>query len=218
MFYAPIRHTPLKTVSDVLNFSCRTGYTTQESKTFYQNYSNIFICDENGEVLVTPFREEIPIILEEYGFKRESCKNSLSAIPGTIKQKYLILEEIAKREKQLKIYEDNFKKAPKCDFKYIIPENLSFSKYELTHPIDGAGYNGNYIISPMFNGNDEDHNLSTFIIFHDDMRLLLCDEYGRTFHIVFESTEDLHIFVNFLLDCKFSYTKHPEKYISKKIL
>ena len=158
------------------------------------------------------------MVLEEFNFKEENSGHSLSAIPNNIKSMYSILEEIAKREKQLKIYEDNFKKSPKCEFKYIIPENLSFSKYELTHPIDGAGYNGNYIISPMFNGNDEDHNLSTFIIFHDNMRLLLCDEYGRTFHIVFESTEDLHIFVNFLLDCKFSYTKHPEKYISKKIL
>lgn len=218
MFYAPIRHTPLKSVSDVLNFSCDTGYTANKPKTFFQKDSNIFICDENGKIFVTPFREEIPMILEEYSFKQETFAYLLSSIPYSIQQKYCILEEIAKREKQLKIYEDNFKKAPKCEFKYIIPENLSFSKYELTHPIDGAGYNGNYIISPMFNGNDEDHNLSTFIIFHDDMRLLLCDEYGRTFHIVFNSTEDLHIFVNFLLDCKFSYTKHPEKYISKKIL
>lgn len=215
MFYAPIRHTPLKTVSDILNFSCNTGYTAQKPKTFYQKDSNIFICDENGEVFATPFREEIPMVLEEFNFKEENSEVSLSAIPYNIKSKYFILQEMAEREKQLKFYEENFKKSPQRDSSYTIPENLRFSNYEITEPRT-VGLNIEYNIRPLFCENNENHNISTFIIFHNDNRILLCDEYGRTFHISFNSTDDLHIFVNFLLESNFSYTIHPEEYISLK--
>lgn len=215
MFYAPIRHTPLKYPSDVLNFSCYTGYTAEKIKTFFQKDSDIFICNEDGKVFATPFREEIPIVLEEFGFKQECFEGGFSPIPRRISEKYFILQEMAEREKQLKFYEENFKKSPQRDSSYTIPENLRFSNYEITGPRT-VGINIEYNIRPLFCENNENHNISTFIIFHNDNRILLCDEYGRTFLISFNSTDDLHIFVNFLLESNFSYTIHPEEYISLK--
>ena len=123
MFYAPMRHTPLKSLSDILNFSCSTGYITNETNTFFKKESYIFFCHEDGKVFVTPFREEIPIILEETRFKEKFFKGDFLTSPKKLSEKYFILKEMAKREKELKIYEENFKKSPQRDLSYTIPEN-----------------------------------------------------------------------------------------------
>ena len=214
MFYTPIRHTPLKSLSDVLNFSCHTRRIAKKPNTFFQKDSDIIICNEDSNVFITPFREEIPMILKEFGFKQEYFECGFLSPPLFLSKSYFILEEMAKREKQLKIYEENFEKSKKKNLEDIpFPENLDFNMREIFCS-ETVGCSPYYKINPLFSGNDENCNLCTFIILKNKY-LFICDEYGRSFCLSFGSIDDLSPFVNFLFDSGYTYTIHPEKYISK---
>ena len=174
MFYKPIRHTPLKNIKELFDFCYDTGYRSfkSETKNFFQKDSDIFICTEDNKIFVTPYRYEIPMILKEYGFSEKSFNSPCVYIPQTHSKQYFILQEMATREEQLKIYEENFEKSKKKNLEDIpFPENLDFNMREIFCS-ETVGCSPYYKINPLFSGNDENCNLCTFLQVLNDYALL----------------------------------------------
>ena len=125
MFNAPIRHTRLNTLEEVLKFSFQTD-SRANPLTKCQNNGQIAFADKYGNVYVTPYRTEIHSILVESGYKEGSF-----FVPFSNGEQrpdaYQWLEKIAEEENWAKTYEEAFQVASD---KGIQPVKVS-GKYQI---------------------------------------------------------------------------------------
>lgn len=210
MFTTPIRHTYLKSMEEVMNFSYRTG-SRATPLTRWQNNGQIAFADQYGNVYVTPYRDEIHRIMEESGYKEKFIFVPFSN--GEQRpDEYQWNVKIAEEENWALTYEEAAQVAQNKGIrrvmvseKYQIKEISSFYDDTDTHTI--------YLpLTMKFLMNETKDNIGTYI-FVDEKTLVICDEYGRTF--LLRAKTVVNDIVNALLDAGYSRNIHPEMYIRK---
>ena len=207
MFNAPIKHTRLTSIEEVMNFSFRTD-SRATPLTKCQNNGQIAFADQYGTVYVTPYRKEIHSILQEAGYKESSIFVPFSnGEPRP--DAYQWLAKIAEEENWAYTHEEAFKVASekgiqpvKVSGKYQIKE-VSFYDDTDTHTYYSA-------LTMKFLMNNSEENIGTYILV-DEKTLVICDEYGRTF--LLKAKTVVNDLVNSLIDAGYTRTVHPEYYI-----
>ena len=211
MFNAPIRHTRLSTLEEVMNFSYRTDFrATPMAK--WQNNGQIAHADQYGVIYVTPYRREIHSILENAGYKDGSLYVPFSSGSETLPDEYQWLVRVAEEENWASTYEEAFQKASS---RGIQPVKVS-GKYqirEISRMFDDTEHHTFYFpMTMMFLANNTDKNIGTYIII-DEKSVMLCDEYGRTFLVKVKTV--INDFINSLIAAGYTRTIHPWFYVRK---
>ena len=212
MFNTPIKHTRLKNLQEVFDFSYVTSFKDRPKKK-YKTDGYIIFTDQIGNVFFTPVRPEIDDILKENGYQNSRTPISFSpenANPFSL----LWIEKIAKEENWAYTYECAFNFA--CS-KGIKPVTINNDDFEIVEIIFNNKYDDinthtcYYGLTKKFL-KDSKHNIGTYI-FVDEKTIVICDEYGRTF--LLKSKTIINDLVNTLIDAGYTRTIHPERYLYK---
>lgn len=208
MFTTPIRHTSLKSMEELFEFSYRTERKAKPHA-YWQNNGQIAFADEFGMVWVTPYRTEIHSLLKESGYS-EGSVFVLFSNGEEVPDAYAWLRQIAEEENMAVTYEEAFKKATERGVK---PVNLKekVKVKEIVGWYEDEESNTRYEpMTMMYLHNGTEKNIATYIVV-DEKTLLICDEYGRTFLVKVKTV--INDIVNSLIEAGYTRTAHPERYI-----
>lgn len=217
LFPEPIRSKKLQSLEDVKKFSeyVVNPDSRKMVKVFWQNNGQIAFTDDFGQIFVTPYRTEVREILSQNGYIERDIPVPYSSGSSDIPVHYTWLKKIAERENWAETHEKAYQHAQKNDIKPVV---LEFSSKQLRYREITECYsdkNTSLEYRPMvemylMNGTEE--NVATYIII-DDLTLLVCDEYGRTFHITAHQKATFNNVVNSLIDAGYYHNPHPEAYV-----
>ena len=164
-----------------------------------------------GYTLVTPYRKEIPDILRRNGYVEKYIYVPFSNNGEKIPNSYLWLMKIAKEENSAATCVEALKFAKEIGISDVntTPFSIRIKEVKETFEMEEN------IFLPMtglflLNGKE---NVGTYIVVNRE-KVLLCDEYGRTFLVSVRPI--INEFVNALIDAGYTRTCHPENYVKKK--
>jgi len=210
MFTIPIKHTRFNTIGEVYKFSYKTKGRTEPLRYFERN-GNIAFSDANGEIHVTPFRSEIPVLLKSEGYLKTSmwvpfCDDEEEP------EAYCWLKSIADEEKWAETYETALRLSTARQIKPVKLNTKNLQIKEILYCYDDVYNHRKYerMIELFLRFNTKD-NIATYILI-DEKTVLICDEYGRTFLVKAKTV--INDVVNTLIDAGYTRTIHPEKYVS----
>ena len=210
MFTNPIKRTRITTMEDLLNSSFMTRNRSNKFCIKCECNKHIAFSDEFGRIWVTPYRQEIHLVLSYNGYKNGELDVPFSDTDEVI-DSYKWLIDIANQENWATTYEKAFEYASE---KGIKPVDIS------THPVqireirfwydDTKSHKKYYGMIDQFLRNGSEKNIATYIIV-DEKTILICDEYGRTFLVKVKII--INDIVNALIDAGYKRTLHPERYV-----
>ena len=219
MFITPIRHTPLKNMNELLDFSYDTrGHAINMPCVYFREDDDFFFSNEIGQVYVTPYRKEIGTILREAGYKEKvfniaHCQDISSIKKST---KYLWLKDMADKENWYATFEEAFEESKRKEISSVdIPEDLLVT-YVPMETIVSRDQKVYPLASLWLDGNSK-NNICTYININN-YYLLICDEYSRTYivHFGYENKiayrNNFSNFVNSLIAAGYKHTANPELY------
>lgn len=209
MFTRPIKHTRIKTMEELLNFSVKTQYYSGQKRTFGLLSEQFAFSDDSMCLYVTPYRSEIAEILLNAGYKSDNIM-----FPGTDISEgsaYDWLRGIADDEKWAETYEIAYNLSLE---KGIKPVTLDTQKLQIKEILyyynDDATHRKYERMVTQFLTDDTKKNIATYILV-DEKIVLICDEYGRTFLVKAKTV--INDVINALIDAGYTRTTHPEKYV-----
>lgn len=207
MFNKPIKYSPLTSKEELLKFSYRTDRYCENKNVFYQHKGQIAFTDEFGAIYLTPYRSEIPSILETSGLREYAI--NVPIFNGEKPLAYFWLEKIAVEENWAKTHEEAFAIANQKGIKPVrISQKIQVK--EIDYFIDQEHELSYSALTSMWLFNNSIENIGTYIIVNDKT-LIVCDEYGRTFLV--KSKSVINDIVNSLIEAGYKRTAHPEYYI-----
>ena len=204
----PIAYTPLTSVDEIFKFSYRTTHTSDLSTVRWQNNGQIAFTDANCQVWVTPYRPEIHKILEDAGYREYGIFVPFSN-PGPIPKEYENLKKMADDA----CYAYTYEKAKKiADSKGIkaVEINQKVHVRQISYFMDESTKKAFSEMATKFLFNQSSDNIGTYVVV-DQKRLLVCDEYSRTYLITVNNA--INDIVNTLIKAGYKQAAHPEWYV-----
>lgn len=208
MFTKPIIHIPLTSVEELKRFSYRTN-SLGDKKSYCRKDGHIIYSDEYGYVFATPYRREIPDILNMAGYREDFLEEVTFFEGGEIPAGYKWLEQIAEEENWAKTYEMAFEIATQRGIKPVQIAQKCQVK-QITYYLDEKSNTEYCEMIQRWVACESQENIASYIII-DEKTLMICDEYGRTFLISVETI--INDIVNNLIEAGYKRTAHPERYI-----
>ena len=209
MFTNPIKHTRLRGMEELLNFSIKTNFCSDQRDIFCFLNEQFAFTDCSGYIHVTPFRSEITNILVAAGYKAGTLV--FPCISETEEEAYDWLRGIADDENWAETYETAYNLSLE---KGIQPVTLDTHKLQIKEILycydDDATHSKYERMTTQFLTDDTKKNIATYILV-DEKIVLICDEYGRTFLV--KAKIVINDVMNALIDAGYTRTTHPEKYI-----
>lgn len=195
-------------MEEIANFSILTDrYAYPFSK--WQENGRIAFSDQYGKVYLTPYRTEIPHILQAEGY-RDECISIPSLSNSQQEYAYQWLTKIADQQNWSMTYQKAFQIASKKGIKnvkvtgkYHVKEIVSCYEDREEHLLYSP-------LTTQFLLDSSEENIATYILI-DEKTLMVCDEYGRTF--LLKAKNVVNELVNELIDAGYTHTIHPERYI-----
>jgi len=209
MFTAPIQHTRLRGMEDLLKFSFKTNFCSDQRNIFCFLNEQIAFTDCSGYIYVTPFRSEISNILVAAGYKTATLL--FPTISETDEEAYHWLRCIANDENWAETYESAHFLSVSKGIKPVTIDTHKLQLREILYSYDDNATHKKYErMITQFLRNDTEDNIATYILV-DEKTVLICDEYGRTFLVKAKTV--INDVVNALIDAGYTRTTHPEKYV-----
>lgn len=211
MFNPPIvPNLATSTMEDIL----RLSYCTQDRINYppfiFTIYDDdVLFSDSLGKLCITPYRSEICTIFAAEGF-RPAEKNIHHPFPKgkEIPEEYKWMKKIVSEENWAVTYQKAYEISLEKGIKEV---NISTKDISISEIFRKSGSTGDLItLCSLWLEGESKNNIGTYI-YIDSEKLLVCDEYGRTFFI--RSQRVNHNIVNKLISAGYKRTEHPEKYV-----
>lgn len=218
MFYEPIRYVPFASLEELKENSIQMFVSCLGSPKQYTHYQDsIVYIDGRSQTFVTPLRRETPKILEDNGYKegeyfiRSADKEYIDKLRFAVDgEEYKWLEYMAKEQSWNFAYQEAHKTALRKNIQEIEPDMYPIAELEC---IEDEKTIGNTTFNRMMTNKILGYaNVGSFIR-ESNNRVLLCDEYGRTFLVTFKYSANE--FINQLIDANYTRALYPWIFIQK---
>ena len=172
---------------------------------------DFLFSDSSGNLFITPFRPEIFTILAAEGYNHTK-KTIHHPFPEgkEIPEEYKWMKKIVSEENWAVTYQKAYEISLEKGIKEV---NLSMKDVSISEIFRGPEdtFPGALIaLCSLWLEGESKNNIGTYIYINSE-KLLVCDEYGRTFFI--RSQRVNHSIVNKLISAGYKRTEHPEKYV-----
>lgn len=213
MFNPPIvPNLTTSTMEDILRLSYKLKDSIKYPPfIFTLDNSDFLFSDSSGNLFITPFRPEIFTIFAAEGYNHTK-KTIHHPFPDgkEIPEEYKWIKKIVSEENWAVTYQ----KAHEISLQKGISEvNISTKDISISEIFRDkeASFKGALItLCSLWLEGESKNNIGTYIYINSE-KLLVCDEYGRTFFI--RSQRVNHNIVNKLISAGYKRTEHPEKYV-----
>ena len=218
MFYEPIRYVPFKTFQELMDNSIQLFGRCLGSPQKYTHYQDsIVYIDGKSQTFVTPLRKETSNILKNNGYEegeyfiRCADKEYIDKLRFVIDgPEYKWLEKMAREQDWNFAYQEAHKKAIRKNILSVEPDMYTVADFELIE--DEKTIDGTTFCRMMTSNSLGYSNIGSFIR-ENNKRVLLCDEYGRTFLITFKYSANE--FINQLIDANYTRALYPWIFIQE---
>lgn len=213
MFNPPIvPNLSASTMEDIFRFSYNLKDRIKYPAFIFTIYDDdVLFSDSSGNLFITPYRREINTIFASEGY-HPAGKTIHHPFPEgkEIPEEYKWMKKIVSEENWAVTYQ----KAHEISLQKGISEvNISTKDISISEIFRDkeASFKGALItLCSLWLEGESKNNIGTYIYINSE-KLLVCDEYGRTFFI--RSQRVNHNIVNKLISAGYKRTEHPEKYV-----
>ena len=213
MFNPPIvPNLTTSTMEDVFRLSYKLKNCVKYPPFIFAIYDDdVLFSDSSGNLFITPYRREIETIFsaESYYPAKKTISHPFPE-EKEIPEEYKWLKKIVSEENWAVTYQKAYEISLKKGIKEV---NISMKDISLSEIFrePGSEFKGALIsMCSLWLGGESKNNIGTYT-YIDSEKLLVCDEYGRTFFI--RSQRVNHNIVNKLISAGYKRTEHPEKYV-----